>query len=367
MNHRTGISVLAVVAALAATASETRGQFTSLQQTLFRDFFFIGDQTFSQFPDGGPLFENNIFDQAIRYNRLGDGWTYEEFRFFGTDTFNDPSQVDLGFFQVRLGPDANINQNVQPVGIHNSFGYTTRFIPQFTFLSQTGQRAFNQFSGQTSFSPTPVRYDVIFNTGVQDVEWSGNILLDTQGNVNAMGFYDFQLRVMNQGNFEADGLAYHDEQVTDFDTGQVDVSGNLLFDGLASLAQTLGFTSDAATPRIVSSASGDLGKEQRVDDLLARLESGEALNDEDMEFLVSEMVMTAFLNDPLGFLQNGLPEQVEGFEALSLELSDEPVDTAVPAAVPEPGTILLVAIGALGYHALRPLRRNRRAAGKNRF
>lgn len=338
---------LAVVSMFACVTPRAEAQFSNLQQFLYQSFRQAGDRTASIFPGNGPLFENNIFDQAIRYNRTGQGWTYEEFRFFGTDSYNNPNTLDLGPLKIQLGPDPTILGNPNPVGIHNSVGYTTTLIPEVFFESQTGQRAFNVFSGQTNFSPTPVNYEVTINTGFQDYQWSGNMLVDANGRMNAMGFYDLTMRVMNVGQSTADGFVVHDEQVTDFDTGQINISGNLMFDAFASLAQGLGQTGAAAFPRSISGASGDIDSSKaKVDEIMARIRAGEPVSDEDMSFIMQQMFVTAFMNDPLGFLQNGLPDEIPGFEGLELAVSDEQPDPVASTNVPEPGTLLLLGSAA---------------------
>ncbi|HKQ50227.1 MAG TPA: hypothetical protein VJZ71_19285 [Phycisphaerae bacterium] len=349
-----------VTFAVAASGEPARAQFGGLQRTLFRGAVYTGNHNFLSSPQNGPLFDNNIFDQRVEFNRAGQGWTYEQFHFFGTDSFNNPNTLDLGPFKIQLGSDPNVLSTSQPVGMHNRVGYTTTLIPEVFFESQTGQRAFDQFSGQTAFIPVPINYTVTFDAGVQSFEWTGNVLVNTEGTVNALGFYDLQMRVMNIGSYTADGFGVHDEQVTDFDTGPVNVSGHILMDAFAGLAQGLGNPDEAVTPRVVSAATSSRGK--TVDELLASLEAGERVSDEDMSFLMTQMFQAAFLNDPLGFMQNGLPTSVPGFEALTVELAEEQPDASAaetPANVPEPGTLLLVA-GILGLWWLLEPRMERR-------
>lgn len=345
--RKVAIVAIASLVAFTGVSNPARAQFSSLQQFLFQSFRQAGDRTASIFPGQGPLFENNLFDQAIRRNRTGNGWTYESFRFFGPDSFNNPNTLDLGPLTIQLGPDPTFLQAVQPVGIHNSIGFTNRVIPEVFFETQTGQRIFNQFSGQTNFSPTPIQYEVTMNTGFQDFQWSGNMLVDANGRINALGFYDLEMRIMNVGQSTADGFVVHDEQVTDFDTGPVNVSGHVLFDGLASLAQALGQPGAAAFPHAISSASGDIDSSRlKVDEILTRLRNGEEVTDEEMSFVMQQMFLTAFLNDPLGFMQNGLPDEIPGFEGLELGVAEEQPDPAEFTNVPEPGTLLLLASAA---------------------
>jgi hypothetical protein len=255
---------------------------------------------------------------------------------------------------VQLVPDPSLGET-QYTGIHGRAGYTTRFIPEVFFETQTGERQLTQnFSNGTStFSVKPIGYNVTFNTGVQDFQWSGNILVDSSVNINALGFYDANIRIANRGGATADGIALSDSQVTDFDTGPINVSGNLLMDAIASLFQTNGNPTTAAPAEI---ASGAAQRQISVDELMAKVDAGEGLTDEEVQMLVDQMFLTAFLNDPLGTIQNGLPSTVPGFENLSLEFT-EPSSDAVPQTgdvetVPEPSVLLLlIGAGALGYLA----------------
>lgn len=353
---------IVVVALLTLTwcVSEANAQFSELQQLLYRGTEYIGNRNFSLSPEGGPLFNNNIFDHAVRFDRVGQGYSYEEFRFFGPDTWDNPNTVDLGPFKLQLGRDPTILGTPNPVGVHNRVGYTTRFIPEVFFESETGQRAFDVFSGQTNFTNVPIAYTATFDAGVQQFEWTGNILLDTRGKINAMGFYDFDMRIMNVGDYTADGYLVHDEQVTDFDTGQVKLSGNMLFDLFGSLAQGFGQFDAAIPPRTISAAASS---KQKVDSLMAQLRNGEEISQEDMQFLVSQMFMTAFQNDPIGFLTNGMPAEVAGFEDLEFSVNEEQPDAeaaaAAAAAVPEPGMLMLLVVLAGVWAACYPTARQR--------
>lgn len=348
-NRRVLLIGLVVCFASGAELRETKAQ-SGLQQTLFRGVQYVGNRSFLSFPQGGPLFNNNIYSQRIERNRSGQGWTFENFRFFGTDSFDNPNTLDLGPIKIQLGVDPNIIQSAQPVGIHSRVGYTTTLIPEVFFSSEMGQRGFDQFSGLTSFRPTPLRYDVTVNTGVQDFAWSGNAFVQTDGRINALGFYDFNMQITNVGRSTADGFLVHDEQVTDFDTGPISLSGHILFDSFASLAQAFGQTDAAAFPRSISGATGSINAKEKVEEIMARIQAGEEVSDADMNFLLQEMLVTAFRNDPIGFMQNGMPQTLPGFEGIDLTLSEEQPEPMAQTNVPEPGTLILVgsAMAAVG-------------------
>lgn len=358
--QRRAAAVLTAVGTVLIWGSAATAQFGALQRTLFRGAEFIGNPLFLSNPQGGPLFDNNLFRQRVELNRAGQGYTYESFRFFGPDSYGNTNTLDLGTFKLELGSDPTLLASAQPIGIHNRIGYTTRLIPEVFFESQTGQRAFNQFSGLTTFAPAPLHYRVTFNAGVQDVSWEGNALIDMGGRVNVLGFYDFDFRLTHVGDFEADGLFVHDEQVMDFDVGPINVSGHILFDAVAALLQVDGAAGDAAVPRIYSGAA-QRGK--AVEDLMARLQAGDALSDSEARFLSQEMITAAVLADPLGALTNGLPSELPGFEGFSLSVSEAgEIDDSVSglASVPEPGTLGLLVVVAGGLAFVRPFRRLKR-------
>lgn len=351
-----GISVLTAGGLVSGMASGARAQDISVgdfASVLFRGAEFAGNPLFLSSPQNGPLFDFNNFTQRVEFNRAGQGFTYEFFRFFGADSFGNVNTLDLGPLKVEIGPDGTLRQN-QRVGLHGRTGFTTTLIPEVFFQAETGQRTFNQFSGVSGFSIEPLKYRVTFNTGVQDFEWAGNILIDADGRMNALGFYDFTLRMANVGSATADGVILQDEEITDFDVGPINVSGNIGFDLLAGLLQSTGLTGAAAPPRIFSAAAQ---RDKTVDELLAELEAGEGLTDEEAQFLIQQMFITAFQSDPLGFIMNGIPTEVPGFEALTLSLSaadSSPPPDSATATVPEPSAVLLIILGLALVTMLRP-------------
>ncbi|MBI5765496.1 MAG: hypothetical protein HZA51_18460 [Planctomycetes bacterium] len=379
MTTQRSISVLIITLTSLVAATDANAQFGGLQRLLFRSTEYSGDRDFLSNPQGGPLFDNNLFDQRIEYNRGGDGWAYDTFRFFGPDSFDNPNTLDLGAFKVQLGRDPTILGSTQPVGIHNRIGFTTRVIPEVSFSTRTGQRAFDIFSGQTNFATAPLNYNVIMDTGVQNFNWNGNLSVDSNGKINALGFYDVNMRITNVGQSTAEGVVLQNEQITDFDTGPLHLTGNIVFDAIAGVFQSTGNSLLAAPGSIISAAPP---KDKRADELMARINNGEKISDADMQFLFQQMLVAAFMSDPLGFLQNGLPETVAGFEGLSLTSYNAPptgvdpgyVDAAIAAGVtdgvgvsslgdpvsgtvPEPGTLVLLAAAAVSMRVLREAER----------
>lgn len=356
MRFRILITAVVFGGLLTGVTMPARAQFGGVPQLLFRGMQYAGNQTFLSSPQNGPLYNFNQFNNRVEYNRAGQGYSYEFFRFFGPDTYGNPNTLDLGPFKMQLGLDSTRIANSQPIGLHGKIGYTTSIIPQVFFQTDTGQRAFNQFSGVTTFSPAPLNYTVTLKTGVQDFSWTGNALIDAQGDLNALGFYNFKFRFTNVGDYTADGVLVHDEQVTDFDLGPIDVSGNIGFDAVAGLLQSNGTTANAIAPRTISGAT----KDKRTEELLARLNSGQTLTTEELQYLAQQMFNAAFMADPIGVLTNGFPSTVPGFEGLTLDMIATPQDSSTTSAVPEPGTLAVLAVAVGTSAVVKSLTRRRR-------
>jgi hypothetical protein len=366
-----GLACLVIVAACGTAQAQS-----SLQRRLFRMAEFGGDRDFISSPQRGPLFDNNLFAQRVEWNRLGGGYTIDQFRFFGTDSYDNPNTFDFGALKIQLTRDPTLSNSPQPVGMHNRFGYTTTLIPEIFFSTRTGQRNFDIFSGQTSFAAAPINYIVELNTGAQNFRYDGNILIDTSTKINMFGFYDVQGRITNIGNATSEGMLLEDEKVTDFDTGDMHLTGNIFTDLAASFFQAGGQPLFGAPLRIFS---GGAAKDKKTDSLLARIREGETLNDDDMQYLLHQMIVTAFQNDPIGFLLNGMPSSVPGFEGLSLagaesaavdpaylttsqqgtqEVGQVSADQLTGATnAPEPGTLILLLIVTSAAAGIRSLER----------
>jgi len=353
---RTILGFVCLLAAALAPATPARADINDIGQTLFRGIAFVSNPLYLSNPQNGPFFNENIYFQRLEQNRAGGGYTYENFRFFGQDSFGNLNTLDLSPIKFQLGRDSQLTGSAQPVGLHTKVGYTTRFIPEVFFQSETVQRAVNVLGGTSAAAPAPITYNITVNTGVQDFTVNGDILMSSAGRMNALGFYDLQMRITNNGTYNADGVFLTDEQNLDFDVGPINVSGNLAMDALAAVIHQTGNVLGAVPPRV---ASGAAQKEITLDEVIAKMEAGEQLTQEETQILVRESLMSAVLTDPLGTLVNGLPSGETSVEGLTVTFS--PSDSAPPPAVanagsvaPEPGTLLLVAIATgVGSYVVR--------------
>jgi len=342
-----------------------RAQFSSLQRNLFRGLELAGNHTFVSSPQNGPFFNDNIFAQRLEFNRAGDGYTYEQWRFFGEDSFNNPNTLDLGPLKFDLGRDPNLVASNQPIGLHTRAGFTQRFIPEVFFQQETAQRFTDVFAGTSTVQPTPIRYNITLNTGVEDLTWTGNILLSTSGRINALGFYDFNFRLTNVGTFNADGALASDQETTDFEVGPVNASGQIVLDLLASLAQAAAGGTNAAVPLRV--ASGAAQRDKSIDEIIAKANAGETLTDDEARTLVNHALMASLFDNPLATVMGDIPASQTVNDAITVSLAPgDPaaIDSAtLTAPVPEPGTLGLLAAAWLFLSLSRITGRRQGARG----
>lgn len=355
-------SFLVAGAASWAPVSTARADLDDLGATLFRGINYVGNPLFLSNPQNGPFFNENLYTQRIERNRAGGGYTYENYRFFGQDSYGNPNTLDLGPLKVLLSRNATLTNSVQPVGLHTRLGYTTTLIPEVFVQQRTVQRSVDVLSGTSEVTVAPINYNITVNTGIQDFTVDGNIFMDTRGRINALGFYDLRMRVTNNGTYNADGVLITDEQNLDFDVGPINVSGNIVADVAAGVLQQVGRTLDAVPPRV---ASGAAQKDKTLEDVLAKVNAGETLTPDEVTVLVRESLVNAVLTDPVGTLVNGLPGGTTGIEGVSVQFSPADPSATVRLApggeatgnvVPEPGTLLLM-LTAVSLACLRIERR----------
>ena len=361
MRHSTGSLRRIQAGCLVLVCSVTLGSPTTaladlsdIGRSLWRGFTYAGNPNILSSPQNGPFFNSNQQFQRLEYNRLGNGYTFEQWRFFGPDTYNNPNTLDLGAIKFQLGRDAVFLQNAEPVGLHTRAGYTMTLIPEIFFQQETAQRNQNVFAGTSTANPSPLKYTITVNTGIQDVVLDGNILVQSSGRLNAFGFYDINARLVNDGTYETNGVFAVDSQNTDFDIGPIDISGNIIMDAFSAIAQLLGVTNLPALPtRILSGAAQ---KERSLDELVAAMEAGEELSESDRVSLIQQTLQQAFLKDPLGALINGLPGSgaVNDSISLSFEAAEQTEATlGGVTTIPEPGTLILLGSAAAGTGLFR--------------
>lgn len=206
-----------------------------------------------------------------------DGWRLDMNRSFGPDAFGRPNRIDLGLYSLTLNNGQIVTQAEFSRGI----------LPQVSFFSNT---------------PEAIDYSVSLNTGFQDFEINNaQLAWTTQWNVNALGFYDYQLSVSHRGEYELDGFTLVDTGTLDFDIGPINLSGNVIADALALVTQPFFDSTGATNPFAAFSgrATKRIEVARTVDEILSRVEAGDVLTEADMDELIEATVIAAALDQTL--------------------------------------------------------------------
>jgi hypothetical protein len=310
---RTGICSLLLSGLLGVGTAAADGLFQDIYRGL--DLFAT--------PSGSPIFyggdgvrSNGARSGRLRIvpDRLGKGWSLELDRSFGADTRGRPETFDLGPFDLQLNG-----------GTTGTFGYTSRFL----------------YIGNASLSANNLQYTLRAKSGAQDAELRGTFNLQSALEINQFGFYETVLAFQHAGSeLELDGVLARDSEEMNFDIGPIVVEGNVFYDMILATLTTLGVDTNALeqlTPKSPIAEINDAIEESfRQHALVAgyRLEA-----DANGEYILTPTDATASLSTTLA----GRGE-VTG-----------PVGPGDPGRniIPEPGTLVLIALGASAYWAVR--------------
>ncbi len=253
------------------------------------------------------------YNSQVAKNYLGKGWDFDATAFYSGQTFR------FGLADLTLG-----ETNSSSVAI--SAGYTLRGLPQARFSMETSR---------------PLSYTMKANYGVQDLTATGNILLDIDTTINALGFYDLTFHISNRGQFQTEGFAGTDQGTLDFDAGPIVVSGNIFADVLAAFTQPFFTAAGTENPFAKFSQKAVRGLPEGADlnsitDLTMATgdQIGQAVNNS----IVSALLGQEPSKDLLGKLI--FPDDLQ-----SAMLVPEVQRLAFVQRVPEPATVALIAIG----------------------
>lgn len=271
-------------------------------------------------------FEAFGYDFNGERNYLGNGWDINLNTYYSGQTYN------FGFAELTLGEGSVTPSNIQ-------VGYTMRGIPSAHFSWDTGGQA--------------LPYTFKVNNGIQDFSASGSMLVDVSTDINVLGFYDTHVQISNRADSTTDGFFANEDGNLDFDLGPIDVSGNIYADALAAITQPIWTAAGTENPftQFSSAASKVADLNETIDQLRARIESGEILTDEEMSKLVNATLLSSIItgDSSKGNLLSELLTPVDETKATS----------AQPASLlneaPEPTTMLLL----FGPAAAFVLRRRR--------
>lgn len=260
----------------------------------------------------------NTGDVGVYNTLVGDGWNLE--------TTRDLNEWEI--YGGAFGFELSTGSGGVPVSFDTMLQLRRSPIPTVRLRVATDQTGTD--------SATPVAYDFWVNTGFQDVEIVGEGSLEAQIDINAFGFYDIDAFVSNRGTFTIDGIAYADSGTLDYDMGPVSLSGNVFIDILAAVTAPLFEATNTANPLAVFSGRAKLQNQIKERDLLiARLEAGEVLTDEEMNEIITTSMLASVFGGEGSEMLDRVSESVQG---ASVSSGDEPMMTQT-ALMPEPISI----------------------------
>jgi len=309
--HTVRCALVAAIAALLGAPEAARGD---VGRRLFRGITYAFSPSIGTLQNG-PQADQNIFRQHFIRNIAGKGWGYEFTRTFGTDSFGNPQQIDIG----------PLNGSLAGV-MHNRVLVNRRIIPEINIQSDTAN--------------APLNYNFSFFTGAQNFRLQGQFTGTLATTLNIFGFYTLNLVGNNTGTRTADGMLITDQQSTDFDLGPISVVGNVWLDAFAGALQFLGDTAHAIGANVPSAAAA---AKTRNDEPGA---AAGGLSDAQVRQLLGQALGRAFAGQVLGS-SLFVPDTAADASAADSS-SDAPAASAVPetlgaaVTVPEPGTLALL-------------------------
>lgn len=243
---------------------------------------------------------------------IGGGYELQFDRTFGNDSHGRPETLHLGGLA-----DLTLAGSTQAT------------------LGYNGSGAFRSFNG--TVTATNLAYSLRTKLGAQDAQLSGQLNVSDTFDINPLGFYDLNLQIDNTNSaMSLDGVAIHDNHSLNFDVGPIVIRGNIFYDGGLALLTSLGV--DTAQLETVFPRSPASEIDNAIRDALqqASVVPGTAAQKD-----TAAMLWDAVVTGNADAAQTLLGE----LAADSAAVGDEQSTQATPGVAPEPGTLMLLALG----------------------
>jgi len=253
---------------------------------------------------------------------IGKGYRLEFDRNFGQDSRGRPETLRFG-----CGAELTLEGAIQATAGYNKCG---------DFRCGFGDLTMNNLT-----------YTLRTKNGAQDAELTGTFNLQNNIEINEAGFYNITLSATNTNSqFKLDGVVVRDEKDSNFDIGPIMVQGNLFYDGAVALLNALGVDTASLEELFPASPVDQINNaiSQSLQNASGLVAGTSAENE--MAPLLIQSVLTGNERATEALL-DGL---IDGSLANSANTGP-----SAPLMVPEPGTLLLFAVGgvALWYHRRR--------------
>jgi hypothetical protein len=253
---------------------------------------------------------------------FGGGYRLEYDRSFGLDSRGRPETLRFG----GLG-ELTLSGNTQ-----------------FTAGYENLAKKFK--TGFADLNINNLNYELKTTTGAEDVQLTGTLNVASNLQINQLGFYNLTLIASNANSTATiNGIATNRSQFTNFDVGPIAIQGNVFADAAVSLLAALG---------VDTSQYSNLFPESPADQIAAALEDNlqgarAAANGTAVAGATDQNSLAPLLlQTVLGGDQDAAAALTQGLIDGSL-LGDSAVRTTPAAALPEPGTLVLLILGGVPF------------------
>jgi len=244
---------------------------------------------------------------------IGEGYELQFDRTFGSDSRGRPETLHLGGVA-----DITLSGATQM-----SLGYN-------------GKGYFRTYRGDVFFSD--LGYNLRTKVGAQDASLVGSLNVSNSFEINPLGFYTYVLQVENANSqFTLEGVGVRDQKDMNFSVGPISIRGNLYYDGLLAVLTSLGVDTtqlEDVFPRSPISEIDDAIREALQQQAVV---AGTAVENDVAPLLIGAIQGDA---DAANLLLEGLAQG-----SLAYESAPTGEQTA-SAQLPEPGTFMLLTLGA---------------------
>jgi hypothetical protein len=261
--------------------------------------------------------------------------------------FYNNTNFDFGFADLTLG--------YGPSGVGDTFNvrakYTKRVIPTVHLSMSTGNR--------------PLDYRFKTHVGLEDVDVVGSLLMNVDMRVNKYGFYEVSGQISNRASVDTFGALGEKSDLTvlDYDVGPFSFSGNICVDAMAALTEPFFNAFGAENPfqQFQKGIGGLASLTTGVEDLVAKMASGQLLGDNELAQLINNSVLSSALGKQE--LSSKLFEGLllpEDFLQPCSQCTGRDLDSRLSGMlVPEPGMLLLLTGLGTGFLAFSRKRSRR--------
>ncbi|MEW6249004.1 MAG: PEP-CTERM sorting domain-containing protein [Planctomycetota bacterium] len=257
-----------------------------------------------------------------------------------------PSGIGPGY-ELQLDRNFGVDSRGRPETLHFGGVADLTLSGQTQFTAGYNGRDFRNM--RANLSVNELGYNIETNFGAQDAQLTGTLNVFNTLELNSLGFYTANINISNtDSQFVLDGIIVEDTQPTNFDIGPITLEGNIFVDGVAAILSALGADTSGLADLFPNSPIAVFDETLQTDGagLLPQVAGASEVRD------MSPLLLQAVLGQDSSACTALIEGLIDGTLAGNGEAPDE-ADQAARATLPEPGTLLLMALGGLGLRLRR--------------